>query len=132
MKPAQPSLKRNPFTAEQHQILAMSGAALMVFIWSGWIILSRVGVQSSLTPEDITALRYGTGAFCALPFSIRYNWRKVTLWKVVVVALGCGFPYTMFTFYGLKIIKVEETCQYDVREFVADIESDIENKSKGK
>jgi drug/metabolite transporter (DMT)-like permease len=88
-----------------HKLLAILGALLMVFIWSGWIILSRVGVQSSLSPEDITFLRFGTGAFCALPFSLRYDWKKLTLWKAVVVSLGCGFPYTMFSFYGLQTIK---------------------------
>lgn len=105
MRAIQFIFKPKKITTDEHRILAISGACLMVFIWSGWIILSRVGVQSNLTPEDITFLRYGTGALCALPFSIRYNWKKVTLWKVIVVSLGCGFPYTMFSFYGLKIIK---------------------------
>lgn len=105
MRPVQPTLKPSQFTPDQHRILAISGAGLMVFIWSGWIILSRVGVHSNLTPGDITLLRFGTGALCALPFSIRYNWKKVTLWKVIVVSLGCGFPYTMLSFYGLKVIK---------------------------
>lgn len=77
----------------------------MVFIWSGWIILSRVGVQSNLSPEDITILRFGTGALFTLPFALRYEWKKLTLWKAVIVSLGCGFPYTLFSFYGLQTIK---------------------------
>ncbi|SHJ40702.1 EamA-like transporter family protein [Reichenbachiella agariperforans] len=84
---------------------ASLGAVFMVFAWSGWIILSRAGVQSSLTPSDITMIRYGTATLFALPFSLRYDWKKVTLWKAVVVSLGCGFPYTMFSFYGLMSIK---------------------------
>lgn len=81
---------------------ASIGALLITFIWSGWIILSRVGVQSNLTPEDITLIRFGTASVVTLPFALRYNWKKLTLWKAVIVALGCGFPYTMFSFYGLK------------------------------
>lgn len=105
MSPSQAALKPESGKASNHKLLAILGALSMVFIWAGWIILSRVGVQSSLTPEDITFLRFGTGAFVTLPFALTYDWRKLTLWKAVVVSLGCGFPYTMFSFYGLQIIK---------------------------
>ncbi|UXP32258.1 DMT family transporter [Reichenbachiella agarivorans] len=86
-------------------VMASLGAVFMVFVWSGWIILSRAGVQSSLTPADLTMIRFGTAAVFALPFALRYDWAKVTLWKAVIVSLGCGFPYTMFSFYGLLSIK---------------------------
>jgi len=87
------------------KLLASGFAIWIVLTWSGWIILSRAGVQSSLTPSDITFLRYGTASLFALPFALRYNWRQLTLWKAVIVALGCGFPYTMFSFYGLMSVK---------------------------
>lgn len=84
---------------------AYGSAILVVFIWAGWITLSRMGVQTQLTASDITFLRFGTAAILTLPFSIKYNWR-IAKWKqVLVVALGCGFPYTMFAFFGLKSIK---------------------------
>lgn len=86
-------------------LFASLGALVISFIWSGWIIISRSGVQSNLTPEDITLIRFGTASIFALPFSIRYNWKKLTLWKAIVVALGCGFPYTLFSFYGLTTLK---------------------------
>ncbi|MCV9386091.1 DMT family transporter [Reichenbachiella ulvae] len=86
-------------------LLSSAGALLMTFIWSGWIILSRAGVQSSLTPEDLTVIRFGTATLVALPFSLRYNWKKLSLHKAVIVSLGCGFPYTMFSFYGLQGVK---------------------------
>ena len=89
-----------------HKLLASSGALLMTFIWSGWIILSRSGVQTSLTPEDMTIIRYGTATLFALPFTLRYNWKRLTLWKAVIVALGCGFPYTMFSFYLGTLFKL--------------------------
>ncbi|PIB35729.1 hypothetical protein BFP72_10150 [Reichenbachiella sp. 5M10] len=88
-----------------HTLLASAGALVMTFIWSGWIILSRSGVQTSLTPEDLTVIRYGTATVVALPFTLRYDWKSLTLWKAVIIALGCGFPYTMFSFYGLQSVK---------------------------
>ncbi len=89
----------------KHLVLASVGALFITFVWSGWIILSRSGVHTSLTPEDLTLIRYGTATVFALPFTLRYNWKELTLWKAVIVALGCGFPYTMFSFYGLLSIK---------------------------
>lgn len=84
---------------------AYIAAAVVVCIWSGWITLSRLGVHTSLTPYDITILRFGTATLLTLPFSLKYNWRTVKWNQVLLVALGCGFPYTMFSFIGLKTIK---------------------------
>src|SRR6478609_9521398 len=84
---------------------AYIAATVVVCIWSGWITLSRMGVHTSLTPYDITFLRFTTAAILTLPFSLRYNWREVKWNQVLVVALGCGFPYTMFSFIGLKTVK---------------------------
>ena len=105
MSPQQGVLKLKNFSQSNHRLLAICSATLIVFVWSGWITLSRVGVQTNLTPADITLLRFGTGAVFTLPFAIRYDWKKLSLWKATVVALGCGFPYTMLSFYGLQSIK---------------------------
>lgn len=86
-------------------ISAYLGAIVVVFIWSGWITLSRMGVQTNLTPYDITLLRFGTAAVLTLPFSLRYDWKNVKWHQILLVALGCGFPYTMLSFIGLKTIK---------------------------
>lgn len=84
---------------------AYMAAVLAVCIWSGWITLSRLGVRTNLTPYDITMLRFGTAAILTLPFSLKYNWSSVKWNQILLVALGCGFPYTMFSFFGLKTIK---------------------------
>ncbi len=84
---------------------AYLAAVLVVCIWSGWIALSRMGVHTALSPYDITLLRFGTAALLTLPFSLRYDWRSVKWNQVLPVALGCGFPYTMLSFFGLKTIK---------------------------
>lgn len=81
----------------------LAGLAI-VFVWSGWIILSRHGVHTQLQPADITLLRYWTAFVVVLPMVIRYPWRQHTLWQYLVIGLGVGFPYTMLSFYGLKVI----------------------------
>ncbi|HET8903266.1 MAG TPA: DMT family transporter [Saccharospirillum sp.] len=83
--------------------LALLGGLVVVAIWSGWLVLSRLGVQTVLTPADITLLRYVTAALCTLPWALTYPWRSVRWGRALVVALGCGFPYTLLSFYGLKL-----------------------------
>lgn len=90
---------------KSEQISAYIAATVVVCIWSGWITLSRMGVHTSLTAYDITFLRFTTAAVLTLPFSLKYNWREVKWFQVIVLAFGCGFPYTMFSFFGLKTVK---------------------------
>ncbi len=41
-----------------------------VSIWSGWIVVARLGLRSSLTPWDIAALRFGVAGFLMLPLVV--------------------------------------------------------------
>jgi len=43
-----------------------------VSIWSGWIVVARLGLRTSLTPWDIAALRFGVAGTLLLP----YVWHK--------------------------------------------------------
>jgi len=50
--------------------LYLRGAAFglaAVSIWSGWIVVARLGLRSSLTPWDIAALRFGVAGLLMLP-----------------------------------------------------------------
>ena len=42
-----------------------------VSIWSGWIVVARLGLRTSLTPWDIAALRFGVAGFLLLPYVLR-------------------------------------------------------------
>lgn len=84
---------------------AYLAALTVVCVWSGWITISRYGVQTELQPADITLLRYLTALIGVMPLILRHPWRKFTLWQYLVVGLGVGFPYTMLSFYGLRTIK---------------------------
>ncbi len=77
----------------------------IVFIWSGWITISRYGVHTVLQPADITLLRYITAFVCVSPLVFRHNWSKFKPHQYLAVGLGIGFPYTMLSFYGLRELK---------------------------
>lgn len=85
--------------------LAVFGAVGVVFIWSHWIIISRIGVHSKLSPIDISLLRFGTATILTAPIWLKYDWSKVNFFRSICVALGTGFPYTLLSFYGLQSAK---------------------------
>lgn len=39
-----------------------------VSIWSGWIVIARLGLRTTLTPWDIAALRFGVAGVLMLPY----------------------------------------------------------------
>jgi drug/metabolite transporter (DMT)-like permease len=88
-----------------HTLKPLLAAASVVVTWSGWITLSRYGVHSSLEPADITLLRYWTALLVVTPLALRYPWGKHPLHRYLVLGLGVGFPYTMFSFYGLLVLR---------------------------
>lgn len=77
----------------------------VVFIWSGWITISRYAVHTVLQPADITLLRYLTALLSVSPLVFAHNWPKYRLHQYLIVGLGVGFPYTMLSFLGLRELK---------------------------
>src|SRR4030095_12970416 len=73
-----------------------------VGIWSGWIVVARLGLKSSLTPWDIAALRFGVAGLLLLPYvgsgglaRDRFGWIGL-----VAIVLGGGAP-VLFANAGL-------------------------------
>src|SRR5258707_8097112 len=54
-------------TAAEYMRGALYGCAA-VSIWSGWIVVARLGLRTSLTPWDIAALRFGVAGLILLPY----------------------------------------------------------------
>ncbi len=84
-------------------------ASAVVCIWSGWLTISRYGVQTSLEPADITLLRYWTALLVVMPLALRFDWRRFTCLQYLVIALGIGFPYTLLSFWGMETVRAAHT-----------------------
>jgi drug/metabolite transporter (DMT)-like permease len=65
-----------------------------VSIWSGWIVLARLGLRSSLTPWDIAALRFGLAGLLLLPYVLHKGVAVARLgWAgLAAIVLGGGAP----------------------------------------
>jgi drug/metabolite transporter (DMT)-like permease len=85
----------------------LQGAAWGLFaisIWVGWILLTRYGVTTSLSPYDITALRFACAGLLLAPVVYRLGWgvRKVGFKKWLVIVCCAGVPYVLIASGGLQ------------------------------
>ena len=65
-----------------------------VSIWSGWIVVARLGLKGNLTPWDIAALRFGLAGLLLLPHVISKGLALDRLgWiGLAAIVLGGGAP----------------------------------------
>jgi drug/metabolite transporter (DMT)-like permease len=86
-----------------HILLGAAAAISVVFFWSGWIVVSRLGVTNTLTVYDITGLRFAVGAAVVLPYIIwRRSWQGLTPLRVLVLTLTSGIPYALLSYFGFS------------------------------
>ena len=65
-----------------------------VSIWSGWIVVARLGLQTNLTPWDIAALRFGVAGLLLLPYVVSRGLALKRLgWiGLAAIVIGGGAP----------------------------------------
>jgi drug/metabolite transporter (DMT)-like permease len=78
--------------------VGLTCAFSVLFIWAGFIVVSRFSAKGLLTPWDMAALRYGGAFLAALPIAARHGWPRLpachATWIVATAALG--FPLLAF------------------------------------
>ena len=78
-------------------------ALLAAFIWSGFILVSRLGGISDLTPYDVIAVRYLTCCLILLPFWLfKFRFQIMSIRNVTVSLIG-GLAYALCAFNGFKV-----------------------------
>jgi len=83
-------------------VLGSVAAVGVVLFWSGWIVVSRLGVTNHMTVYDVTGLRYSIGAAIALPYVVWSRaWRGLTAGRTLVLTLTSGVPYALLSYFGL-------------------------------
>lgn len=76
-------------------------ACIVVCIWTGFVIVSRMGGISSLTSYDVIALRYMVAATLLLPFWLRHRHTLLDRRKFIL-ALSGALIYALFIFSGFR------------------------------
>jgi len=77
-------------------------AAATVMIWSGFVLMSRLGGRSPLTAFDLTALRFGVASLVLLPAWL--FWKRVPLFNGTMfgLVLTGGLGYSLTVYGGFK------------------------------
>ena len=74
-----------------------------VSIWAGNIVVAGVGLRSSLTPWDISAIRFGTAGLLLLPYLLRQGLAFERLGWIGLAALVLGgAPTVLLANWGLQ------------------------------
>ncbi|MEO0559295.1 MAG: EamA/RhaT family transporter, partial [Bacteroidota bacterium] len=82
-------------------VTGYAAAWCIVFVWSFWLIVSRVASDSGLTVYDLAAFRYGLAAIIAVPLSLYYKpWRGLSLLQIAVLSFILGPIYILTVFSG--------------------------------
>ena len=82
--------------------IGLSCAFSVLFIWAGFILVSRFSARGILTSWDMAALRY-TGAFlAALPLAARHGWPRLPPAQAVAVVATAGLGFPLLAFAGFQ------------------------------
>ncbi len=87
-----------------NKTLGVLSAIVIIFIWSGWIIISKYGLMNQLTSWDITGIRFTTAAIIVTPFLIfnKQVIKQLFNLRVFICSIACGNLYLISTFLGLE------------------------------
>jgi drug/metabolite transporter (DMT)-like permease len=101
------NLVKDPARARQFVIGAVCAIAA-VAIWAGWLVMMRVGITTTLTAFDLTALRFAVAGVVLLPVVLRrglafnhLGWPGFT-----AVVIGAGAPVPLLVGAGLSFAPV--------------------------
>jgi len=85
------------------RIRGFAAAITVLFIWSSWLVVSRVGALSPLTVFDLAAIRYGVSSLLVLPIVLWLKpWREMSFKRIAVITTLLGPFYILLVFGGFK------------------------------
>ena len=85
-----------------HRGLGIFYGAIVVAIFTSFALISRLGIQSSLKPDDLTALRFGVGGLVMLPIMIRYGLAGIKFVDAAALAFLGGLGFAFLAYEGLS------------------------------
>ncbi len=81
------------------QVTGFAATWIIVFVWSFWLIVSRIAQDSGLTVFDLAAMRYGLASIIAAPLCLYYKpWRGLSVLQIAVISFILGPVYILCVF----------------------------------
>jgi hypothetical protein len=98
---------KDPATVGRFVIGAVCAIAA-VAIWAGWLVMMRVGITTTLTASDLTALRFAVAGIVLSPVVLRRGlaFNRLGWPGFMAVVIGAGFPVPLLVGAGLSFAPV--------------------------
>lgn len=87
-------------------MVGLAAGLLVLFLFSGTLIVSRVGAINTLTIYDVVALRFSIAALCVAPFWSRMRWTNLTWRRAFTLAIMGGAVFVLFLLGGFVFAPV--------------------------
>lgn len=91
--------------SNQSKLLPYLACLFFIVTWASWIVASRHGAQTAMTPVDLVFIRFVTALVASSPLWAFYKWRKIPWYRVLLVAWGTGAVYNLFCFAAMSNAK---------------------------
>lgn len=90
--------------SQKHRAFGLFWAAFAILVWSGSLVLLKLGVTTHLNSYDLTALRMGTAGALLLPVILkrRAALRQLGIVGCVMLIICFGAPYIVLISEALK------------------------------
>lgn len=88
----------------QNILLGLAWAVVAITVWSGSLVMLRLGVTTSLNAYDLTMLRFGVAALILAPVALRrgLGTDRPGLTSLVAMVVAFGAPYVLLIALAMK------------------------------
>jgi drug/metabolite transporter (DMT)-like permease len=83
--------------------VGIAAAAGVVTLFVGFVLVSKLGLRSTLAPWDIAALRFGVSATVMLPMVLRHGFLGLGIWRVLALAGSGGLGFALCAYWGFAL-----------------------------
>ncbi|MDX6749986.1 DMT family transporter [Geminicoccaceae bacterium 1502E] len=98
-----PALAPRLAVPRRELLVGLTCAAIVVAVWTSFLLVSRAGAVGTLLPFDMAALRFGVAGLVMLPLLLRSGLSGLRLRQalLLVVTAGLGFPLLAYAAFAL-------------------------------
>lgn len=90
----------------REEVLGLIAGVAVLILFSGMLVVSRSGATGTLTPFDMSGLRFGVAALFTAPLLLRVRLPRVSVRQAVVLGTCSGCVFTTFLFGGMAFAPV--------------------------
>lgn len=88
----------------KNKIIGILFGILASLIWGSWPVMSKIAAIQTLSPMDITSLRFTVAGMLLLPVLVYQSISiRLIITKGTILAIGAGAPYVMLATHGINL-----------------------------